>query len=670
MRTALGYVVGACVLFAAMGLTECNAPGLELNCAYEDSDGNKLYYSCVLCQDPDANPCTADSWSAPAGAACDDQTRPYEPVGTTCDLGGGADGVCSAGTCSPSLTCESTAAAATQVCLSAVNNAWRNCYAVDDGPCDATSPQIVGALAELKASVLASCGDNDFGLLSADDLVGRLQTACASEATSLASRAFGGPHGAVWAATDVADRSCLLAAHESASVMVDEALGATGQCLASGSCDPAALATAIDSAATSAQLQIANDCAQLELLVATNPQQFVDRALHQSDCVVATTHTDTAPLDLSCGPSRVPSVPARGEYVQIILDDAEWGTKCGDGSSYAFQLRLPPEGEPLDRILIGMQGGGVCVFDDCNERWQNSPDLFEALNDQPPLSGVMSTDPAESQFANWTKVYLPYCTQDVFAGGGVAQDFTGFSVERYGALNVRASVEYVRNLLWQLQDQEAGPGYRPDQMVAAFGGWSAGGAGTLYNYHWVLDDLQWPQTTAFPDAFFALDSPDGIFSVSILGGILRGLWDSLAIFPPYCFEGSCAVGPNMYAATSPRLKAVPNQQMMIVTNQNDQTQVGTTYFTSTESWINVMRQSVCDTRDLPGIHYYLTNLTSGVHVVSLGGLYLQSVDGEVMDDWLYGGVVTAPDSVVDRIQEGDFVQDIPGVNPFPCTVVP
>jgi len=126
----------------------------------------------------------------------------------------------------------------------------------------------------------------------------------------------------------------------------------------------------------------------------------------------------------------------------------------------------------------------------------------------------------------------------------------------------------------------------------------------------------------------------------------------------------------MYAATSPRLKAVPNQQMMILTNQNDQTQVGTTYFTSTESWINVMRQSVCDTRDLPGIHYYLTNLTSGVHVVSLGGLYLQSVDGEVMDDWLYGGVVTAPDSVVDRIQEGDFVQDIPGVDPFPCTVVP
>jgi hypothetical protein len=41
-----------------------------------------------------------------------------------------------------------------------------------------------------------------------------------------------------------------------------------------------------------------------------------------------------------------------------------------------------------------------------------------------------------------------------------------------------------------------------------------------------------------------------------------------------------------------------------------------------------------------------------------------------MDDWLYGGVVTAPDSVVDRIQEGDFVQDIPGVDPFPCTVVP
>lgn len=39
-----------------------------------------------------------------------------------------------------------------------------------------------------------------------------------------------------------------------------------------------------------------------------------------------------------------------------------------------------------------------------------------------------------------------------------------------------------------------------------FGGTSAGGFGTLYNYHYVLDDLQWAHTAAWPDASLALDN--------------------------------------------------------------------------------------------------------------------------------------------------------------------
>ena len=41
-----------------------------------------------------------------------------------------------------------------------------------------------------------------------------------------------------------------------------------------------------------------------------------------------------------------------------------------------------------------------------------------------------------------------------------------------------------------------------------------------------------------------------------------------------------------------------------------------------------------------------------------------------MVDWLYGGAVTDPDNVVNRMEEGDFVMDIPGVDPFPCQVAP
>ena len=141
--------------------------------------------------------------------------------------------------------------------------------------------------------------------------------------------------------------------------------------------------------------------------------------------------------------------------------------------------------------------------------------------------------------------------------------------------------------------------------------------------------------------------------------------------PPYCFDNTCAVGPVLYEASEPRLKAVPNQQFLILTNQNDDVQVGTTFFPTNADWINAERESVCDTRDLNGIHYYLTTFTNSIHVVSLSDeLYAGAVDGEAMSEWLYAGAVTDPDNVVDRMEEGDFVTDVDGVNPFPCEVAP
>ena len=66
------------------------------------------------------------------------------------------------------------------------------------------------------------------------------------------------------------------------------------------------------------------------------------------------------------------------------------------------------------------------------------------------------------------------------------------------------------------QDGEGDAGFRPDELVALFGGWSAGGYGALYNYHWFLDDLLWPRTAAFPDAGGALDNGE-LIGVAGLG---------------------------------------------------------------------------------------------------------------------------------------------------------
>ena len=243
-----------------------------------------------------------------------------------------------------------------------------------------------------------------------------------------------------------------------------------------------------------------------------------------------------------------------------------------------------------------MQGGGVCIFEsDCAGV---SSDLFEATSDPAEQTGIMSNDPLVSPFANWTKVYLPYCTQDVFIGGGTTSNFPSITVQRFGAINMRAALRYVRDVLWREMDATTAEGYRPDRIRMLFGGTSAGGFGTLYNYHYVLDDLQWAHTAAWPDAALALDNGQ-VLGIANLGVILTSTtpplgWGAKPYMPPYCFANNCGVGPVLYAASAPRLKAVPEQQFLVLSNQVDSTQVSTTYFPDLVTWINTMRQSYCE----------------------------------------------------------------------------
>lgn len=569
----------------------------------------------------------------------------------------------------PVTACTEAAPSALRTCLGAFSDAVRSCFTDGGAPCSEDDAGTAAALADLEESVRDSCSDGDFLSLSTDALVGRLLNSCASEASSLAWRMFGGPQGAVYPNVDGDAQACLATAHESAAAMVDATLDTINTCLADGDCtgieeDRAQIASA-------AQSDIEAACADLAGLIALKPSTAVARSAQQIDCITATGQPQTSGVSLNCGPSNAEFDAPRGEYKQIIVDGDKWGSLCGDGSDFAFHIRLAPEGARLDRILIGLQGGGVCLFGgDCAARMEGNPGLFTAMDDEPLSVGVASNDPEISPFADWTKIYLPYCNQDVFTGGGVFEEFPEATIPRFGGVNLRAAIQMSRDVIWKMMDEEGGAGFRPDEIVALFGGWSAGGYGTIYNYHWLLDDLQWPRTIAFPDAGLALDN-GSILGVSGLGDVKIPAWATLENLPPYCFDGQCAVGPTLYNAISPRLKQVPEQQMLILSNPKDNTQQGDAFFEEEDFWLNTFRQSYCDTKDLNGIQYYFTSVSDvSTHVVSLREeLWLGEVDGETMVDWFWRAV-TDPDTVQDRAEEADFVEQIPGTLPYPCEVAP
>lgn len=558
-------------------------------------------------------------------------------------------------------SCAAPVAAALATCVDEASAALAACVASDQAPCSAAD---LDALDTLDESVAESCTDGELSGLSVEAAAERLRAACATEAESLSWRSFGGPQAAVWASADADTRTCLGAAHEAGAGLIRDTLAA-----AAG--DPAGLAQARGALEASAAAVVTSACPDLAEHVAVGPDLFAERAAGQADCLLAAAFGEED-LGLSCGPSHSELDLPRGEWTRVAVHPQVWpGTVCGDGSDYSFWIRPAPEGSPLEQVFIGLQGGGVCVFeDDCAYKWEKYPDLFTAADDEPYTVAMVSDDPEVSPFANWTQVYLPYCNQDVFAGGGEVETLGELELPRAGGVNLRAALRVTRDWLWQELDAEGGEGYRGDRLQVFFGGWSAGAYGTLYNYHWLLDDLLWPRTSAFPDAGLALDNGE-VLGVRALGLVKIPLWGTLPNLPPYCFSGDCAVGPFMLEALSPRLKTVPEQQVLLLSNPRDQVQQGDAYFSDEPSFINAMRRDHCATRDLPGVHWYLTSVSEeSVHVVSIQDeLWWGEVAGQTMRDW-FTQAVDSPDELTDRAEEADFVEVIAGVEPFPCEVAP
>ncbi len=581
-------------------------------------------------------------------------------------------------------SCEKHAAAALKGCIASVTKLSRRCYLATGSPCADTDPAVQRALDRIDKKVASACPDASavvaagYGpLMTPSSVIARLREACAGNAASLAARSFGGPHGAALASAAAADRTCLENAHKQGASLLRKSFQLRSKCITKrrggGTCDAAKTENKISRRITKAASRIAARCTAtpIENLVAVDASDFSARADEQGRCMVAVVHGDPTPFSLGCGPRAEVSVPARGQDVQIVLDEAVWGTRCGLGDPYAFWIRLAPQGSPVERIAFHLQGGGACFTEaECQAAPANR---FDALSDQMPHAGWFNTTGAANPFKDWTLVFLPYCTQDIHMGGGKASVFPSGTVYRYGGINARAAIRYVRDVIWTILDAETAAGYRPDLLGVAFGGTSAGGFGAEYNYHYVLDDMRWVNSTAIPNSAQGVDNgqPTGIlqFAAPVALSDTDPIgWGARRMMPPYCFTDPCVVHANMQAASAPRLGATPYQQFLNLTNQVDDVQRQTTYFTSIVDWTNALRAAYCSNQGLTGVRYFMPAVPTSIHGILLTSRYSSlSVGGVTVRDWLSAAVDT-PAQVTDLVEEGTLVTDMPGVLPFSCPV--
>ncbi len=101
-------------------------------------------------------------------------------------------------------------------------------------------------------------------------------------------------------------------------------------------------------------------------------------------------------------------------------------TMCSDGSAYRFFVRAADE----TKLMVYFQGGGACwTGETCDAGGEPTYkltadlELHSAAGDQPEkgeMHGIFADGRADNPFADYSVVFVPYCTGDVHIGDRVA----------------------------------------------------------------------------------------------------------------------------------------------------------------------------------------------------------------------------------------------------------
>ncbi len=133
------------------------------------------------------------------------------------------------------------------------------------------------------------------------------------------------------------------------------------------------------------------------------------------------------------------------------------GTKCLDGTPAGFSVNYNPAST---KLFVYLEGGGACFNQYCESLFTRGPN-------QPPNGGIFDRANAANPVGDWTWVYVPYCSGDVY--GGQAETMLAGKMRYFnGYGNITAFLER-----WV-------PSFTVDHVLLS--GSSAGGFGAAVNF--------------------------------------------------------------------------------------------------------------------------------------------------------------------------------------------
>ena len=209
------------------------------------------------------------------------------------------------------------------------------------------------------------------------------------------------------------------------------------------------------------------------------------------------------------------------------------GAVCSDGSQYAFYVEFS---ETSDNVIVFFMGGGGCWdYESCvggGARGAANPNGLpdDYANNHTEIAGLtinvneiyplMNDDPDVSPMADWNKVFVPYCTGDVYAGSvtNTYQDPDGVEEDAVFAHQGHTNVLKMTEMLNEMFSTV------PKMFVS---GCSAGGAGAIVNYYFLRTGIEGVQKG------YLLDDSGPIFPSTepksrsfLLHEEVRDVWDA------------------------------------------------------------------------------------------------------------------------------------------------
>jgi Pectinacetylesterase len=190
--------------------------------------------------------------------------------------------------------------------------------------------------------------------------------------------------------------------------------------------------------------------------------------------------------------------------------------QCSDGSQFSFWVR---EANP-DKVLLFFQGGGACWSAETCARdgsdggeEQYTPDI-DPQGDSPAMrGGIFDFDDERNPFADYSVVYVPYCTGDAHLGNATTEYTPGLTIQHRGYVNGTAALDHLAATF-------------PDATEVVVAGVSAGAAATPLYAGLVSDRLPDADITVLSDGTGA-SPPDK------LSGALAAAWGTGNAIPDW-----------------------------------------------------------------------------------------------------------------------------------------